>query len=61
MRLIMATRRTALDIEAEPVQVEVDAEALTLTLDDGDEIVFDVRELEQAIDGERAPGGRQAA
>lgn len=57
----MATRGSGLDAEAEPVEVELDGQALRLTFDDGADVTFDVAELERAIDGERAPGAEAEA
>lgn len=42
--------------EAEPVTIELDADRLSLTLDDGTELALSHAELQQAIDGEQAPG-----
>jgi hypothetical protein len=47
--------------EAEPMTVELDGDALALTLDDGGRLELSWPELQQAVEGERAPGERQAA
>jgi hypothetical protein len=62
-RLIMVTRQDpGQQLEAEPVTVSVAGDQLDLVLDDGTELSFDLREFEQALAGEQAPGeGAQAA
>ncbi len=47
----MATRGR----EAEPVTVEVEDDVIRLTLDDGEELTFDLSEFECALMGEQAP------
>jgi hypothetical protein len=48
--LLMVTRLEAGDEEAEPVLVERFGDTLVLTLDDGEELAFDARELGAAIE-----------
>jgi hypothetical protein len=51
-RLLMATRQRLhppFDTEAEPVGLEVFQNAVVLELDDGERLVFDRHDLEQAL------------
>jgi hypothetical protein len=48
--LLMAARGVHEDMEAEPVLVAVDGGHATLTLDDGETVDFDLRELRAALE-----------
>jgi len=55
MRLVIATRYRHDEIgemEAEPVVVEVEDGRVRLSLDDGEILSFDVKELRAALEGE---------
>jgi hypothetical protein len=61
MRLVMVTFiAPGQPPEAEPMTVELDGDALALTLDDGGRLELSWPELRQAVEGEQAPVGRAA-
>jgi len=53
-RLLIADRTQHGQTEAEPVTIEATPEAIKLTLDDGQELMFDRRELDAAVHEEAA-------